>query len=104
MAISLSISNSAIKGGNLGWINEGSISKKFRSKIIGTPVGTISEPIILPEGILFFKIRDKRKMNKFMNLEVAKNQLINTEKMKLLNMHSISHYDNLRRSISINYY
>ena len=104
VAINLSISETALKGGDLGWISENVISETFRSKIINTPVGHISAPIILPQGILFFKLRDKRKLKKFVNLEDAKNQLVNAEKTKILKMHSLSHYENLKKSISIQYY
>ena len=104
VAMSLSISQTAVSGGNLGWVNENVISRKFRSKIINTPVGGISEPIFLPEGVLFFKVRDKRKLKKSLNLEDIKNQLVNAEKTKILNMHSLSHYDKLLRTLSINYY
>ena len=104
VAMTSSISKTALKGGNLGWISENVISKKIKSKIINTPVGNISEPIFLPQGILFFKVRDKRQLKRFIDLENTKNELVNAEKSKILNMHSLSHYDNLRRSISINYY
>ena len=88
----------------MGWVNENSISKDFKSKIIETPEGKISEPIFLPQGILFFKVRDKKTFEEFINLEDAKNQLVAAEKMKILNMYSLSHYDKLRRTISIVYY
>ena len=104
VAMNLSISETALQGGDLDWINENAISEKFKSKIINTPVGNISEPIILPEGILFFKVRDKRKLKKFASLEDAKNQLVNAEKTKILRMYSLSHYENLKKSITINYY
>ena len=104
VAMSLSISESALKGGDLGWLAENIISDNFKSKIINTPVGSISEPIILQQGILFFKIRNRRKLELVVNLDDAKKQLITAEKTKILNMHSLSHYQNLRRSISINYY
>jgi parvulin-like peptidyl-prolyl isomerase len=104
VAMNLSISETALQGGDLDWISENAISEKFKSKIINTPVGNISEPILLPEGILFFKVRDKRKLKKFVNLEDAKNQLVNAEKTKILRMHSLYHYENLRKSITINYY
>ena len=104
VAMNLSISETALQGGDLDWVSENAISEKFKSKIINTPVGNISEPILLPEGILFFKVRDKRKLKKFVNLEDAKNQLVNAEKTKILRMHSLSHYENLRKSITINYY
>ena len=104
VAMNLSISETALQGGDLDWISENAISEKFKSKIINTPVGNISEPILLPEGILFFKVRDKRKLKKIVNLEDAKNQLVKVEKIKILRMHSLSHYKNLRKSITINYY
>ena len=59
--MSESISETSFRGGDLGWVSENAISKKFKSQIINTPVGNISQPIILPEGILFFKVRDKKK-------------------------------------------
>ena len=103
-AMDLRISETALKGGDLGWINENAISEQFKSKIIKTPVGKVSEPIILPEGILLFKVRDKRNLKTNLTVDDAKKQLVNAEKTKLLNMYSLSHYDKLRRSIAINYY
>ena len=103
-AISLSISDSARRGGDLGWINENLISKKFLSPIANTPVGNISEPILLPNGILIFKVRNKRKVEKNINLEKTKNELVNSEKERILNMHSSSHYSNVRRSISVKFF
>lgn len=104
VAMNLSIAETSIRGGDLGWLNENIISEKFKSKIIKTEVGKISEPILLPEGIILFQVRDKRKLENIINLEDAKNQLVKAEKTKILNMHSLSHYDTLKRTISINYY
>ena len=103
VAKNLSISNSSSSGGNLGWLNENSISSKIKSSIINTPLGEISKPILLREGILIFKVRDKRIAEKELNLEEAKNKLVNIEKQKILNMYSRSHYDKLKRSISIKF-
>ena len=104
VAIEKSISETAIKGGDLGWINENTIAKEFREKIVKTSIGKISEPIFLTQGILFFKIRDKRTLKKFISLEDTKNQLVGAKKKKILNMYSLSHYDKLIRNISIVYY
>ena len=104
VAINLSISETALQGGDLGWVNENAISEQFKSKITNTPIGNISEPIILPEGILFFKVRDKRKVKKITNLEDAKNQLVNAEKTKILRMYSMSHFENLKKTVTVNYY
>ena len=104
VAKELSISESRMKGGDLGWISENIISEKIKSKLMETPIGKLSSPIILQDGILIFKVRDKRKIDKNVSLEEIKNQLINAEKSKILNMHSMSHYDKVRRSISIKFF
>ena len=104
VARSLSISETSIKGGKLGWVNENEISEKFRLKIKKTRAGNISEPILMPEGILFFKVLETKKVKMFEDIEQAERSLINAEKTKILNMHSLSHYDNLKRSVTINYY
>ena len=104
VAMNQSISETAFKGGDLGWVNENAIAKKFKSQIINTAIGSISQPIILPQGILFFKIRNKRKMKKNINFDNLKKQLVNAEKTKILNMYSLSHYDILNKSITIKYY
>ena len=101
VAKNLSISETATKGGDLGWLNENIISKNYKSKITETPIGSISEPIFLPGGILIFKVRDKRKIKR--NIEEEKNQLVKFEKTKILRMHSSSHYDKLKRSTSIKF-
>ena len=104
VAKSLSISKSAIKGGDLGWVNENIISEKIKSALFNTSVGALSDPILLPEGILIFKVREKRKISKDLSLEEIKDQLVNSEKTKILNMHSLSHYDKVRRSVSIKFF
>ena len=104
VAKELSISESGMKGGDLGWISENIISEKIKSRLMETPIGKLSSPIILQDGILIFKVRDKRKIDKNVSLEEIKNELINAEKSKILNMHSMSHYDKARRSISIKFF
>ena len=104
VAMNLSISDSAARNGDLGWINENQISKKLHTVITNTPIGKISEPILLRDGILIFEVRNKRKVKRNINLEEIKNELVNSEKTRILNMHSSSHYNNLRRSISIKFF
>ena len=103
VAKNLGISESSLIGGDLGWLNEKSISEKIKPAIINTPVGKLSEAVLLTEGILIFKIRDKRVVDKNTSLEEKKNQLVNAEKVKILTMYSLSHYDKVRRSVSIKF-
>jgi len=104
VARELSISESALKGGDLGWINENIISENIKTKLRETAIGKLSSPVILENGILIFKVRDKRKVKQNISLEEIKNELIYAEKSKILNMHSMSHYDKVRRSISIKFF
>ena len=101
VAMDISISESASKGGDLGWLKENIISEKFISAIISTPIGKISKPIMLSDGIVIFKIRDKRRIKIEKDIEKIKSELVHDEKTKILNMFSLSHYDSLRRSLSI---
>ena len=104
VAINLSIADSASKGGSLGWINENLIVDKLKSVIANTLIGGISEPILLPKGILIFKVNNKRKTKNTKSLEEIKNQLVAAEKTKILNMHSLSHLNNARKSISVKFF
>ena len=104
VALSESISPSAINGGDLGWLNENKISKKYMSKITNTSVGNLTEAILMQNGILIFKIRNKKKIEVNLNLEDIKNQLVQKEKEKILNMYSLAHYDNLKRSMSLKFF
>ena len=98
-----SISKSAVNGGDLGWIKEDSISGEIKNILINTQVGNISEPIFLPAGILIFKVRNKREIESALTLEEMKDQLVYSEKLKILQMYSLSHYDKLRKTISVNF-
>ena len=104
IAMKLSLSESAMNGGDLGWINEKQLTEKFKSMISNTPVGTISQPILVKENILIFEVRDKRKISEEVNLEDLKNQLVESEKTKMLNMYSRQHYENVKRMVSIKFF
>jgi len=104
VAMDLSISDSSMNGGDIGWVSENVMTDEFKLEISKTPIGDISKAILLPSGILFFKVKDKRKVKSFNSLEEEKNRLVDAEKNKILNMHSLSHYDNLKKSIPIKYY
>ena len=98
-----SISESSLNGGDLGWISEDVLSKDLKKFIINTKIGSVSEPVLLQSGILLFKVRDKRAVKIELNLEQAKNQLVMNEKSKILNIYSITHYDKVRRSLTIKF-
>ena len=104
VAMSLSIAETAENGGRLGWVSETVMAEKFKSNIINTRIGETTKPILLPNGVLIFKVNDKRIKKNEIDLEAIKNELVNIEKNKLLKMYSLSHYDKIRRSIAIDYH
>ena len=104
VAMSLSIAETAENGGKLGWVSETVMAEKFKSNIINTRIGETTKPILLPNGVLIFKVNDKRIKKNEIDLEAIKNELVNIEKNKLLKMYSLSHYDKIRRSIAIDYH
>jgi len=104
VAKNLSISKSSMNEGDLGWLDENTISRELKSIISNTVLGDVSKPMILPNGIVFFKIRDKRKIEKKINLEDAKKEIIYSEKLKILNMYSISHYNNLKKTVTVKFF
>ena len=59
--------------------------------------------ILLLNGILLFQIRDKRKIDHNLSLEEKKNELVKFKKIKILKMHSLAHYDKVRRTIAIQF-
>ena len=61
----------------------------------------MSEPLILPEGIMFIKVNENRTVKNKINIENAKTKLVAEEKIKKLNRFSIIHYKNLKNSILI---
>ena len=101
IAMSFSISETAARGGDLGWVSENVISEEYKLKIAKTPIGEISDPIFLPAGVLIFKVRDVKKIKR--NIEDEKNKLVNIEKTKILRMHSSSHYDKLKRQTAVKF-
>ena len=104
VAMDLSLSETSYKGGDVGWVDENIISDKFKTAIRKTSKNNITEAILMEEGILFFHVRDVREKELNLEPEAVKEQLVNAEKAKILNMHSLTHYNNLQRSVSIKYY
>ena len=101
IAKKISISESAEKGGNLGWIDESKLSNKIFENIKEIKVNEIGEAIILENSLIIIKKNgEKLKDQDFENI---KNRIIRTEKEKKLKMFSNSHYSNLERITQINF-
>jgi peptidyl-prolyl cis-trans isomerase SurA len=90
-AMQLSISTSASKKGDLGWINEEALSDEIKKIIKVMKVDDISKPIIASQSITILKLSDK-KVTKASNADIKKlkENIINRRKNELFNLYSKS--------------
>jgi len=103
-AAKFSISNSSIKGGEIGWIKETLLSENL-IKILGTmKKNDVSKYIKYPNGYLILKINDKKEMEQVINIERELNEMSNYEKNRQLNQFSLLFYKKLKQNININEY
>ena len=78
-----SMSSSAINGGDLGWINSKSMSKKILDVVKYMKVGEVSKPLFQSDNLMFLKLDNKKisNINNF-NIEKLRSDII-TKKKKL---------------------
>jgi peptidyl-prolyl cis-trans isomerase SurA len=96
-ANNFNISSAEKNKGNLGWINEKSLSKNIYVVVKNLGIGKISKPIKSQDSIIYLKLNDKRtsKINNN-DLNEIKNNIINQKKNELFTLYSKSHLSKLR--------
>ena len=103
-ALNLSISSTAKKFGDLGWLNEKSFSNEIYKIIKNMRVGDISEPLKRQNSIIFLKLNDFKKSNTAkLDVTKIKKDLINKKKNELFNLYSKSHLSKLKNTSLIEY-
>ena len=101
-AIKFSSSSSAFNGGDLGWINSNSLSRKILNTVKKINKGDVSEPIIQGNSILFLKLVDiKKNDDDISNLDQLKKEIINSKQNDLLNLFSNNHLSKIRNTALI---
>ena len=83
-----SISDSKKNSGKLGWVNENILSDEILNKISNLKPGEISNPIIIPSGILILRVEEKRIIEKELNIENELEKMIAIEINSQLNIYS----------------
>ena len=96
-----SISQTAERGGSLGWMNEKKLSGKILENIKNLKTNEVGKPIILENSIVFLKKMGEKVYEK--DVKKLKDNIIKIEKEKKLKMFSNSHYSNLERVTQINF-
>ena len=99
-----SISNSANKGGEIGWIKETLLSENLVKILNKMNINEISKPIKYPNGYLLLKINNKREMKESININKEYKDLVNFEKNKQLNQFSLLYFKKLKKNTVIDAY
>ncbi len=100
-ASTYSISDTSKTGGNLGWINENTISNKIKLELSNISVGELTRPIIVPGGILVLTIIDVKDEAKKIDLDIELEKRVNFERNKQLNQYSKIYFNKIKKNLQI---
>ena len=96
-----SISDSAKTGGNIGWVNEKSLSQDI-IKNIEKMEGNLTQPIILPNSILMLKINEIKKSTLKIDYDIELKKATDYERNKQLNQYSIIYFNRIKKNLEFN--
>ena len=101
VAREISISQTRDAGGEVGWVSEKTIAEIVIKKIEDLNVGEITNPILIPEGIMIIKLNNKRQIKNEINKDLLKKKIILNERDKILNTYSKMYLDKLKSNTMI---
>ena len=93
-----SISDTSKIGGNIGWINERSLSKAIYENIYQLKKGEISKPLIIPGGILILKINDIKNETMKLDPEKELERIVSFKKNRQLNQYSKIYFNKIKKN------
>lgn len=97
-----SISNTANKGGKIGWINESSLSAVIVKEVKKLKKGENTNPIKLASGYLILKVNDIEMSEVKVDHNKIVDSRINNELNKQLDQFSTLYYNKVKSKIKIN--
>ena len=101
-ALAYSISDTANKGGNLGWISESILSEQIYKKIKKLKIGEHTNPILVPGGFLILKLLDFKEVNKEFDIENEFKKIVKEKTNQQLNRFSNIYFNKVKKDIVIN--
>ena len=101
-AATYSFSESAKIGGDIGWINENSLSDSIKTNINSLEVGGITKPIVLSNGILILKLVNTKNLDTTIDIENELKKAINYERNRQLNQYSKIYYNKIKKNLDFN--
>ena len=88
-ALVYSTSNTANKGGKLGWVAESILSEKIFNELKNLEIGKHTNPILVPGGFLILKLIDLREIKKDFDLNKEIKKIVNEKTNQQLNRFQI---------------
>ena len=101
-ALSYSISDTANKGGKLGWVNETIMSSRIKNKLKKIEIGNYTKPIVIPGGFLILKINDIREVESNSDLDAEIKKIVKKKTNEQLNQFSNIYFNKIKKDIIIN--
>lgn len=95
-------SDTAQKGGELGWVKETSINKMIKEKLLNLNIGEITKPIRIPSGFIIIQIKDKREIDLDVNIDNEIKLIIQKKTNEQLNQLSKIYFNKIKKNIQIN--
>ena len=100
-ALAYSISDTANKGGNLGWISESILSEQIYKKIKKLKIGEHTNTILVPGGFLILKLLDFKEVNKEFDIENEVKKIVKEKTNQQLNRFSNIYFNKVKKDIVI---
>lgn len=101
-ALKYSISETANKGGELGWVKSSVLSKKIKDELQKININEYTKPIVIPGGLLILKINNLREIEKEYNYEEEMKIIIKKKTNEQLNQFSNIYFNKIKKNIQIN--
>ena len=101
-ALAYSISNTANKGGKLGWIEQTTLSEQIYNNLKNLKNEEHTSPILVPGGFLILKLLDKRETIKDFDVDKKVEKIVKEKINQQLNRFSNIYFNKIKKDIIIN--
>ena len=95
-------SDTALQGGEIGWIKKSQLSKKIVKHILELKLGEITKPIQVGNKYLLIKIENKRNSEVKIDVDKELEIVIQKETDRQLNQFSANYFNKIKKNIYIN--
>ena len=101
-AATYSVSETSKIGGDIGWINESSLTNSIKKNINTLQIGGVTKPIVLSNGVLILKLINIKNSETIIDIENELKKAINYERNRQLNQYSKIYYNKIKKNLDFN--